>query len=344
MKLKKLTSFTAVIALCAAMLTSCSGTANSSSAENSSKIETTTTAATTAAAVSSESESSEPENKQPSDITPAMWTITSPEGNKMVVAGSMHALKDECYPLPEKIMDVYNSADILAVECDTTNLGLSAQMSMANQMMYKDGDTLKNHISDEAYNAVKDYLKTYNADISMYDTYKPWAVSSCLDAFALNASKLNANLGFDSYFMNLAHKENKEIYEVESVDFQMDMLMNFSDDIYDVMFLAYEGETKETQTQSMLNLYEAWKKGDIEKLSEENETTHDYTEQQMKYIDDYENQMLYNRNEGMTKAIEDLLKDGKNVFYIVGAAHYVGDKGIISLLEKDGYKAERIEY
>jgi uncharacterized protein YbaP (TraB family) len=32
------------------------------------------------------------------------------------------------------------------------------------------------------------------------------------------------------------------------------------------------------------------------------------------------------------------------VFYVVGAAHYAGEGGIIDLLEKDGYTAERVQY
>ena len=54
--------------------------------------------------------------------------------------------------------------------------------------------------------------------------------------------------------------------------------------------------------------------------------------------------MLYDRNKNMAKAAEDLMSQGKNVFYVVGAAHYACEGGIIDLLEKDGYTAERVQY
>lgn len=44
--------------------------------------------------------------------------------------------------------------------------------------------------------------------------------------------------------------------------------------------------------------------------------------------------MLYDRNKNMAKAAEDLMSQGKNVFYVVGAAHYAGEGGIIDLLER----------
>ena len=46
--------------------------------------------------------------------------------------------------------------------------------------------------------------------------------------------------------------------------------------------------------------------------------------------------------EQIRKAVKDLLAEGRNVFYMVGAAHYVGDKGIVALLKSDGYTVERV--
>ena len=41
-------------------------------------------------------------------ITPMMWEVTSDEGTKITLMGSMHALKDEVYPLPECIQTAYD--------------------------------------------------------------------------------------------------------------------------------------------------------------------------------------------------------------------------------------------
>ena len=54
--------------------------------------------------------------------------------------------------------------------------------------------------------------------------------------------------------------------------------------------------------------------------------------------------MITDRNRTMADAVKNLLGEGKNVFFAVGAAHYAGDKGILNLLETDGYTCERIEY
>lgn len=367
-KLKKTGS--ALLAFCMSLmiLTSCSEGA----VDNSSKTETTTakTEVTTSAEESSsetESSESEPESsladesslndssidekdKEPSDITPAMWTVTDKDGKAMTLMGSMHALTEECYPLPEKVQQAYDNADTLAVECDIVNMktDLESSMAMMNKMVYNDNTTLKDHISEKSYNALKKYLKEYDMDIEMFKTYKPWGVFSTIESLALMDTELDSTLGIDNYLLQKAHEDKKDIYECESVDFQMDLLMNFSDDIYDVLFLNYGKATKKAQTENLMKMYEYWKTGDIKKLEkmgdEEIDSDIKLTKKQKKAYEEYEKKMLSDRNKTMEKSIKELFQDGKNAFLVVGAMHFVGEDGIIALLEKDGYKVEQVKY
>lgn len=231
---------------------------------------------------------------------------------------------------------------------DTTTTGEDGEYmkNLMKQMLYNDNTKLSQHISEEAYSALQTYLGYWGMDISALEVYRPWAVSSTLDTLLIQDSDFDTEKGLDNFLLTTAHADGKEIYEVESVDFQMNMLINFSDDIYDLMFRSYEGETKESQKQALEDLYTAWKSGDIETFLEEDneEELAGYTEEDKKIAEDYNNQMLYDRNKNMAKAAEDLMSQGKNVFYVVGAAHYAGEGGIIDLLEKDGYTAERVQY
>lgn len=291
-KIHRTLSLFTVAAMCAALLCSCGAVSDSSQTDSSSKAAATTTADTTAdttttgEASSTASATSAPDSSvsnsssavtddtKTNGITPAMWKVTSPEGNTMVMLGY------------------------------------------------------------------------WGMDISALEVYRPWAVSSTLDTLLIQDSDFDTEKGLDNFLLTTAHADGKEIYEVESVDFQMNMLINFSDDIYDLMFRSFEGETKESQKQALEDLYTAWKSGDIETFLEEDneEELAGYTEEDKKIAEDYNNQMLYDRNKNMAKAAEDLMSQGKNVFYVVGAAHYAGEGGIIDLLEKDGYTAERVQY
>ena len=78
------------------------------------------------------------------------------------------------------------------------------------------------------------------------------------------------------------------------------------------------------------------------------ETTTDYTDADLNkllretqrdtsmganFMEDFINK----RNRVMANGIERVLRSGNNVFTAVGADHLPGQKGVISLLEKDGY-------
>lgn len=353
---------TAIICLlCAAsaVMTAC-GSGKSSSVQDSSS------AATAAPSVTlpsdsqineSESDSSsQTDDSKGSDITPLMWEVTSSDGTKITMMGSMHALKDEVYPLPDKITEAYENADVLAVECDTTTVStnFTVQLKQLENMYYEDGTTIKDHLPPDVYDGIVDYVEAYGIDIKNFETFRLWALSSQMETLALQHSDLNYNNGIDYYFLDKAHDDEKEIYEVESVDFQIDMLINMSDEIYAAMLSSYNAETKDDMIKLLEDTYQAWIKGDYDFFADSNdidvavkqaeEAGEPLTEKQIELISDYNKQLLFDRNITMKNSVEELLKGDKDVFYVVGAAHFAGEGGIIDLLEKDGYTVTKLEY
>ena len=53
--------------------------------------------------------------------------------------------------------------------------------------------------------------------------------------------------------------------------------------------------------------------------------------------------MLDDRNIGMKDKLEEYFNNGYDVFYMVGAAHLLGDKGIAKLVEQDGYTVKLVK-
>ncbi len=286
------------------------------------------------------------EDSKTDGITPAMWRIEGENGNTITMLGSMHALTESDYPLPDTVMDAFEAADVLAVECDVESAGTIAfQSTLLKQMYNEDGVKFSDLISGEAYDAVAEYLKTYDMTVDSMELFKPWAVSNTLDSLPVLYSKLDAELGIDAYLLQQAKETDKEIYEVESVEFQMDMLMNFSDEIYDLMFRSLDGESKETMVAQLEELHDAWASGDIEEITElSEEEEEEMSEEDAELAEEYNRIMLTDRNVGMEEAIKEFIEGDKDVFFVVGAAHYVDEGGILDLLEKDGIEYERIEY
>jgi len=45
----------------------------------------------------------------------------------------------------------------------------------------------------------------------------------------------------------------------------------------------------------------------------------------------------------MAEAIAATLKNGSNAFIVLGAAHVVGDDGVVALLRRTGYRVDRLD-
>lgn len=354
--IKKIAAVTAA-AICLG-LASCGDSGNTESDQSSSKQGTAAPAVTLpddssdspedSADDPADTDSSSSDAEESDEYTPAMWLVTSPDGDTMYMMGSMHALRDECYPLPDYVQQAYEQADVLAVECDISDVSasFSAALNQMEKMYYDDGTTLKDHLSEEQYNDIDGYMKAHGDKLELYDGFQLWYLSQFLSTMALEDAELDSAKGLDMNLLTMAHDDGKEIYEVESMDFQMELLAGFSEDIYKVQLSGYSEENIELITEQYEQLYVAWRTGDLEsllELNEDGEVNVEYTEEETALIEEYNKQLLTDRNIGMAEKAEQLMADGKNTLYVVGAAHFVGDGGIIDLLTKDGYTCELVK-
>lgn len=278
--------------------------------------------------------------------TPLFYKITTDKSDTTIyLLGSIHAADDTAYPLPEKITKAFNESEYLAVEVDIVKLtdDFDAQLSLAQKMIYNDGTTIKDHIGEELYNSMVELLKEKSSYSTLYDSYKPAFFESLFENAIISDASLNSNDGIDMHFLNLAKENNKTILEVESADFQYDLLLSFSDELGKLNIQSYV-ESYDESVDELTTLYEAWKKGDIVELEKMlfEETDTEYTEEQKKLIEDYNNALIIDRNYNMANVLETYFDEEKNVFCVVGLGHVIGEEGIINLLEKKGYTVEQI--
>lgn len=74
------------------------------------------------------------------------------------------------------------------------------------------------------------------------------------------------------------------------------------------------------------------------------EDDEEVTDEEKAAAEEYNNAMTVVRNKLMVERAEEYLRDQKNVFYVVGLAHMLGDDGIVSSLENRGYTVSQISY
>lgn len=310
--------------------------------------ETTAETATQAAPKGGEAKSYNAADYLPEDLkaTPALWRVTDKEtGNSLYMMGTIHLTLDSTFPLPDYIMEVYEGSDGVAVEYDIRKIqsDFVVQLKYLSAFALNDGTTIQDHLSPETYEKAKQYLTDCGLYNEAFDLYNACYWEGLItNAAFMNVEGVDIETGIDKYFMNLASKDGKQVVSIEQLSDQTDALTAMSDRLVDT--IIYDSiDTVDDVTESLCGLYEAWAKGDTEGMEAISRLEEAEIPGELK--EDYGVYKYYleeKRNIGMAERAKEFLKNGDNLFYMVGFAHFCGEGSIIELLEKDGYRVERL--
>jgi uncharacterized protein YbaP (TraB family) len=215
---------------------------------------------------------------------------------------------------------------------DSTDMkGLTAAM------MLSDGNTLEKIYSPEEYKLIGDYLKQVTKmDISGLNGLKPVAVQLVLLSFTMPKTFSDANPGIDQYFQQEGKKQNYKLLGFETMAEQSALLFSSSID-----------EQKKDLLESILKKDE--EKSEGEKLYAL------YLQQDLDGIDkiitttlakggkpELSDKMLKDRNLKWLVKIPAIIKE-QPTFIAVGAAHLVGQYGLINQLRLKGYTVKAVK-
>lgn len=143
-----------------------------------------------------------------------------------------------------------------------------------------------------------------------------------------------ASAGVDLYFIQKAIERKLPVIELESYESQLGMFNDFSKELQEKTLKATL-DNFDVLDDSVNQMAEMWKTGNDEQLLE---LTNSFSDDE-----EYNKTMLIDRNVGMADKIDGYLRNGKGeeYFIVVGAAHYLGDHGIVKLLKDKGYTVIR---
>jgi uncharacterized protein YbaP (TraB family) len=264
-----------------------------------------------------------------------LWRVQS-KRSTVYLLGSVHLLKKDVYPLSRTIESAFEKSDALAVEADINDISRLDIQKLMSSAFYSGDDTLEKHVSRDTFDAVKDQAERLGLPVEFVYNQKPWFLGLTLESLELMKSGYDPEYGIDKYFLSKAAGK-KKILELESLDYQIDLLSGL-DDTEQELFLLYTLKDLKILVQEVDKLVDAWKSGAAESM--ESTITRSFTEDR-KFYPIYE-KLIYKRNRNMTLKIEGFLRTSGTYFVVVGAAHLLGDRGIIQLLKEKGFNVEQL--
>jgi uncharacterized protein YbaP (TraB family) len=266
---------------------------------------------------------------------PAIWKINS-KNNSIYLFGSIHVANKSMYPLGKKVEDAFTNSDVLVVEVDETKVDqVKLQELMMSQGFYPGTDTIYNHINADTLKLLQRFLAETGIPYITIARMKPGIIAITLTIAKIIKMGYSLELGIDRHFMKRS-RGKKEIQPLETSIEQMKLILSFSNDD---LVLRHTLVSLDKLEEMITSLIRAWKNGDennMEKLMITDQLS-DYPE-----FKNIMKRLIDDRNVTMAINIHKMINDNKDYFVVVGAAHLIGDKGIVSLLRKKGLEVDRL--
>lgn len=277
---------------------------------------------------------------------PLLYRVTDTDGDVVWLFGSIHIGEEDFYPLPDYVIDALEDSDGLAVEFDIVDFeeDITAQTRALRKLIYTDGSTIEDHLSEEVYEQAVDVLTDLGIYMSAYDVYMPALWSSLIDSSLLDAEA--ASLGVDRHMIEMAYDLDLPVIDIESANLQYGMMASYSEDLQEMLLMASidSANNREAFQAEVQQLVDMWQEGDAQALRTYLSSEADgLSKEEQKLYEEYNTKMRTERDEDMTDFVIDALDDGEELFVCVGAAHVVGTDGIIDRLLTDGYTVELVD-
>ena len=261
-----------------------------------------------------------------------LWSVEKGK-NTIYLLGSIHLLPRELKTLDQAIEAAYSDSKIIVFETNIDSLRDPAfEAKVTNLGLLPPGQTLEQQVSKQTYALLQQKVSELGLQVEIFNQFKPWLCALTLTSMELQRLGFNANYGIDMHFFDRAKQDGKEMRFLESTDEQLGLFTEMSKQEED-SFLAKVLEELDTMRVKVIEMINAWKSGDSDKLAS-------MVKVEFEGYPEVYARMLVERNQKWVKHIEDLSGQDGNSLVVVGAAHLVGDDSILELLKKNGFEVE----
>jgi uncharacterized protein YbaP (TraB family) len=286
----------------------------------------------------SQSNKSKPSAGQSNNNT-LLWRISGKNLTKpSYLFGTMHMICANDIELSDTMRNAIKNADKIYLELDMDDM--FQMLGAMSHMTMRDDTTLADLLSQDEYKKVKNYFELHNSGMgalmpfSMLEKFKPMLVESMIME---QSPKCENMIVMEQLVMDEAKQNDKEIKGLETMDYQLSIFdsIPYKLQAKQLVKMVDNAGKDSADDQELEALTDAYRNQQLDKLDE-------MTRKEDMGIQNFTEILLYNRNANWAHKLEGLM--AKNSLVIaVGAGHLPGDRGVINLLRKAGYKVEPVK-
>ncbi|MBU1618337.1 MAG: TraB/GumN family protein [Gammaproteobacteria bacterium] len=261
-------------------------------------------------------------------IADGVWKVS--KGKQLFyLAGSVHMLSSQDYPLPPEYLLALQLSETLVLETDLEQLSSpSGIQQMIALNSYPSGENLLQHLSSPLAKQLADYCRVHKIPLEQITRFKPAFAAIMLTTTQLQAQGATAP-GVDAFLQDEAKKSGKKIAGLETMQQHLDVITELNNSGAETLIKSTMDDLKNS-SEDFDAMRKAWRSGDLTQLD------HLYLDDLKNYPAIYQS-LIVKRNNAWVKLLV-AEPQTKPVFVVVGALHLAGDQGLIEQLTQQGYQ------
>ena len=270
----------------------------------------------------------------------AFWEVesASQEGGRAWLLGSVHAGTPDLRFDPA-VESAFEVSDALVIEADITAIGGDGSGFIQRTLQtasLPEGQTLDQVLPPPTWEKLGEFLRARGQSVEQYRRFEPWLVMTVVTSYLFAEAGLPAAGGVD---LRLASRAEGRIpiLPLETPEFQISLLDALPMDVQASMLgevLSRQAETRATSQRA----FEAWRLGDLDAIEAEVVAPSRRDGDLLAFHE----RVYLARNRAMAERLDELLREPKTWFVVLGVGHMVGEEGIPKLLETRGHRVRRV--
>ncbi len=259
-----------------------------------------------------------------------LWKIERDGANPSFLLGTMHSEDARVLKVAPEVQRVFDASRSFTME---VVLDAQAITATAQAMMFSDERTLKTVLGNDLYNKIVPLMAQHNVPEIGLSHFKPWAIF-----MTLSMPPAKTGVFLDAALYAAALEQKKALHGLETVQEQLNIFERMTLDEQSQLVadaVKHAGDLGAV-FEEMIGIY---LKRDLPGLQALNDkyTVSDDSKLEQKLMEE----LIDKRNLRMLERMAPRLQEGQ-AFIAVGALHLPGERGLLRLLEKQGYRVSAV--
>lgn len=270
---------------------------------------------------------------KPEFVTGLLWRISKPGVKDSFVFGTIHLPDPRVNGIPKPVADALAQSGTLAMELVP---GAIADARVFDLELLDDARTLESLIGPEAFAQVRQQLAPQAIPERVIAQLKPWAVLVKLG----RPPARDGEQSLDERLLAAARGQRMQLAPLELPEEQIAAFDTVPMDSQ-VALLKHALDHRDALDAALEPTVDAWLRGDLAGLARVGDRMGEQFPGMGLHYRELTKHIVHNRTILMHHRLVLLLRGGR-VFVAVGAMHLHGSKGLLAMVQRDGYRVTRI--